>query len=74
MSQEQLDPAIYQHRELRRILAAFIVVIILMPIVALGGKAGMILLLPLLATAAFAARSAIRLRRSVRAQGDARGR
>lgn len=70
------DPlaSLEQDRYLRRILVAFVVVIVLLPLVALGGTLGSILLLPLLATCAFAAREAYRLRRSVRRHGDARGR
>lgn len=63
-----------QQRYLRRILVAFFVVVVLLPLVGLGGTLGAVLLLPALVAAGFAARDAYRLRRSVRRHGDARGR
>lgn len=63
-----------QQRYLRRILVAFFVVVVLLPLVGLGGTIGAILLLPAMLAAGFAARDAYRLRRSVRRHGDARGR
>ncbi len=68
------DVAAEQHRHLRRILVAFAVVIVLVPIVALGGSVGALLLILLLVVGVLAALAAARLRRSVRRHGDARGR
>lgn len=62
-----------QRRHLSRILIAFVVVVLLLPFAGLGGALGW-LLVPVVAVAGFALREAIRLRRSVRRHGAARGR
>lgn len=54
-----------QRRHLRRILVAFVLVVVLLPLTFFGG-AFWLLLLPLLAVAGFAAREAVLLRRTVR--------
>lgn len=59
-----------QRRHLRRILAAFVVVVVLLPLAGLGGALGW-LLVPILLVAALALREGIRLRRSVRRYGHA---
>lgn len=64
--------ALDQRRHLSRILAAFVVVVVLLPFAGLGGGWSW-LLLPLVVVAAFALREAIRLRRSVRTHGNAAG-
>lgn len=68
-----VDPivAAQQNAHLRRILGAFFVVIVLLPLSLLGG-AFSVLLLPLLAAAALALREAVQLRRSVRTHGARR--
>jgi hypothetical protein len=58
-------PTSEQRRHLRRILVAFIAVVVLLPVVGLGGAFAW-LLLPLVVIAAFALREGIRLRRSAR--------
>ncbi len=65
--------ALEQRALLRQILVAFVVVVLLLPLAGLGGALSW-LLVPILVVAAFALRSAIRLRRSVRTHGAARGR
>jgi hypothetical protein len=62
-----------QRRHLRRILLAFVVVVVAMPLGAVGG-AWALALVPALVAAALAVREAVLLRRSVRRHGDARGR
>lgn len=54
-----------QRSLLRRILASFVVVVVLLPLTGLGG-AWTWLLIPMLAAAAFGFVAAVRLRRSVR--------
>ena len=54
-----------QRVHLRRILGAFVVVVVLMPFVGIGGTVAQLLLLPMLAAAALGLRAAIHLRRSV---------
>jgi hypothetical protein len=61
-----------QQAHLRRILWAFFVLVLLLPLTMFDGLAW--LLLPLVAVAGLALREAIRLRRSVRLHGAARGR
>ena len=60
-----------QRRHLRRILRAFVAVVVLLPFAGLGGVWAY-LLLPLLACATFAIREAMLLRRSVRRYGAVR--
>lgn len=67
------DVAIQQARHLRRIMLAFVVVVVLLPLAGIGGALGW-LLVPLLLVAAFAVREAVRLRRSVRLHGAVRER
>ncbi len=62
-----------QRRHLRRIMAGFVIVVLLLPFAGIGG-AWSWLLLPVIAVAALALREAIRLRRSVSRHGAARGR
>jgi hypothetical protein len=71
----QPPPAIAQaqHAHLRRILWSFVALVVLLPVTMLGGAMTW-LLLPLVAVAGLALREAIRLRRSVRLHGAARGR
>lgn len=61
-----------QRGHLRRILLAFLVVVVLLPVVGLGGTLAWLLLLPMLGVAAFGLREAIRLRRSVLRYGNLR--
>jgi len=68
MSEEDAIVAAAQRQHLRRILAAFAVVVVLLPIAGFGGALGW-LILPMLAAAAFALREAIGLRRSVNRSG-----
>jgi hypothetical protein len=70
------DPlaALEQQRYLRRILAGFAIVVVLLPIVGLGGTVGATALLPAVLVSLLATRDAVRLRRSVRRHGHARGR
>lgn len=65
------DVAAAQDAHLRRILGAFFAVIVLLPLSLLGGGFS-VLLLPLLAIAAYAFREAVQLRRSVRTHGARR--
>ncbi len=65
--------AAQQRRHLRRIMIAFVVVIVALPLATLGG-AWALALVPALVAASLAVREAIRLRRSVRLHGVARGR
>lgn len=65
--------ALEQRRHLSRILRAFLVMVVLLPLAGLGG-AWSWLLLPLVVVAALALREAVRLRRSVRTHGAASGR
>lgn len=60
-----------QRGHLRRILQCFVAVIVLLPLVGLGG-AWSLLLVPLLALGWVGMLEALRLRRSVRLHGDAR--
>jgi hypothetical protein len=71
----QLDPlvALEQQRHLRRILGAFAVVVVLLPVVGFGGTIGAIVLVPAVVASLLAGREAVRLRRSVQRHGDARG-
>lgn len=57
-----------QRTHLRRILVCFAVVVVLLPLAGLGDTLGL-LLLPMLAVAAYGLREAVRLRRSVRRYG-----
>ena len=59
-----------QRAHLRRILIAFVVIILVMPVAAIGGFGWLIL--PLLLVAAHACREAVRLRRLVRTFGAPR--
>jgi fatty acid desaturase len=54
-----------QRRHLRRILVAFVIVVLLMPVTIFGG-AWWFVLVPMVLVAAFALREGIRLRRTVR--------
>lgn len=69
------DPVVAQAQRahLRRILVCFVVVVLTLPLAGLGGPWSW-LLLPILVVAALALREAVRLRRSVRTHGAARGR
>lgn len=64
----ELDIALEQRGHLRRILFAFLVVVVLLPFAALGG-AWSLLLIPLLLVGAFGLREALALRRSVQRHG-----
>jgi hypothetical protein len=56
--------SVEQRRHLRRILACFVAVVVLLPISGLGGAAAW-LLVPMLVIAALGLREAIRLRRTI---------
>ncbi len=71
--QPDVESAAQQRRHLRRILIAFFVVVVLLPIAGLGGALYW-LLVPLVLVAAFALREGLRLRRLVRRDGAARAR
>lgn len=58
-----------QRGHLRRILASFIAVVLLLPLAGIGGSWAW-LLIPILLVAAHALREALRLRRSVRDHGN----
>jgi hypothetical protein len=58
-------PTPEQRAHLRRILVAFVVIVVLLPLANLGG-AWALVLVPLLLVAAFALREGVRLRRSLR--------
>lgn len=62
-----------QRAHLRRILAVFVLVVVVLPFAGLGGAWGW-LLVPVLVLAGLALREAIQLRRSVSRHGAARGR
>lgn len=61
-----------QRAHLRRILVAFVLVVVLLPLAGLGGTLTWLLLLPMLAAAALGLREAILLRRSVQRYGNLR--
>lgn len=61
-----------QRVHLRRILISFGIVVVLMPLVGMGGALAWLLLVPMLVVAALGLREAIRLRRSVIRYGQSR--
>lgn len=67
------EVAAQQRAHLRRIMVAFVLVVVLLPFAGLGGALGW-LVLPVLVLAGLALREAIRLRQSVSRHGAARGR